>query len=144
MVVAGDSGGVAVLGLAAQVSISNAEAALDRVVVNALAGDDVVDASGLAANGIQLTADGGDGDDVLIGGDGNDIAARRMPAMTFYSAGPDWTSSTAVLATTSSSRVNPVTGRHAIRSSRRTIDSLNKWNVDCLPLILAFNRYPQR
>ncbi len=72
VVVSGDASGVAVLGLAAQVNISNAEAALDRLVVNALAGDDAVDASGLAANGIQLTADGGDDNDELIGGDGND------------------------------------------------------------------------
>ena len=70
--VAGDASGVAVLGLAAQVNITGAEAANDRLTVNALAGDDVVDASGLAAGAIQLTADGGDGDDVLIGGAGND------------------------------------------------------------------------
>ena len=37
-----------------------------------LRGDDVIEASGLAAGAIQLTANGGDGDDVLIGGDGND------------------------------------------------------------------------
>ena len=72
VVVAGDASGVAVLGLAAHVNISNAEAAFDRLVVNAVAGDDAVDASGLAANGIQLTADGGDNDDELIGGAGND------------------------------------------------------------------------
>ena len=35
-------------------------------------GDDVIETSGLAAGAIQLTANGGDGDDVLIGGDGND------------------------------------------------------------------------
>ena len=35
-------------------------------------GDDVVDGSGLAANAIPLVADGGQGDDVLIGGAGND------------------------------------------------------------------------
>ena len=52
--------------------ITGAEAANDRLIVNALGGDDVVDASGLAAGAIQLTADGGDGDDVLIGGAGND------------------------------------------------------------------------
>ena len=52
--------------------IAGAEAANDRLIVNALAGDDVVDASGLAAGAIQLTADGGDGNDVLIGGAGND------------------------------------------------------------------------
>jgi Ca2+-binding RTX toxin-like protein len=73
IVVVGDATGVSVLGLAAQINITGAEAANDRLVANALAGDDVVEASGLAATGIQLTADGGDGDDVLIGGDGNDI-----------------------------------------------------------------------
>ena len=54
-------------------NITGAEAANDRLTVNALAGDDVVEASGLAAGSIQLTASGGDGDDVLIGGDGNDV-----------------------------------------------------------------------
>ena len=53
-------------------NITGAEAANDRLTVNALAGDDVVEAAGLAAGAIQLTADGGDGDDVLIGGAGND------------------------------------------------------------------------
>ena len=72
IVVAGDASGADVLGLAAQVNITGAEAANDRLIVNALGGDDVVDASGLAAGAIQLTADGGDGDDVLIGGAGND------------------------------------------------------------------------
>ena len=43
------------------------------LTVNALAGDDVVDASGLAASAALLTLDGGDGDDVLLGGDGNDM-----------------------------------------------------------------------
>jgi Ca2+-binding RTX toxin-like protein len=72
ILVGGDASGTAVLGLAAQVNITGAEAANDRVTVNALAGDDVVEASGLAAGAIQLTADGGDGADVLIGGAGND------------------------------------------------------------------------
>ncbi len=71
--VAGDTSGVAVLGLAAQVNITGSEAANDRLTVNALAGDDVVEASGLAADAIQLTANGGDGNDVLIGSDGNDV-----------------------------------------------------------------------
>ena len=75
--VVGDASGTSVLGLAAQVNITGAEAANDRLTVNALAGDDVVEASGLAAGAIQLTADGGDGDDVLVGGDGNDVLARR-------------------------------------------------------------------
>ena len=69
----GDASGTSVLGLAAQVNIIGAEAANDRLTVNALAGDDVVEASGLAAGAIQLTANGGADNDVLIGGDGNDV-----------------------------------------------------------------------
>jgi Ca2+-binding RTX toxin-like protein len=52
--------------------VTGAIATNDRLTVNALAGDDVVDASGLAAGSILLTADGGDNDDVLIGGGGDD------------------------------------------------------------------------
>jgi len=72
-VVAGDASGVAVLGLAARVNITGNEAANDRLTVNLLALDDVLEASSLAATGIQLTGNGGDGDDVLVGGDGNDV-----------------------------------------------------------------------
>jgi Ca2+-binding RTX toxin-like protein len=73
--VVGDASGVDVLGLAARVNITGAEAANDRLTVNARAGDDVVEASGLAAGAIQLTANGDDGDDVLVGGDGADTLA---------------------------------------------------------------------
>jgi Ca2+-binding RTX toxin-like protein len=73
MFVTGDASGVAVLGLAVQVDVTGAEASLDRLSLAALDGADVVDATGLAATGIQLTADGGAGDDVLMGGDGNDV-----------------------------------------------------------------------
>src|SRR5215218_9364490 len=71
-VVAGDATGVAVLGLAARVNLTGTEVANDRLRVNALAGNDVVDASGLAAGALLLTEDGGDGDDVLIGSAGDD------------------------------------------------------------------------
>ncbi len=60
-----------VLGLAAQLQIENFEGGLDRLVINALAGDDVVDASALLAP-FGIAANGGDGDDVLLGGAGND------------------------------------------------------------------------
>jgi Ca2+-binding RTX toxin-like protein len=70
--VVGDANGTSVLGLAAQINITGAESANDRLTINALAGDDVVEASSLAASAIQLTADGGDDNDVLIGGEGND------------------------------------------------------------------------
>ena len=53
--------------------ITGFEAANDRLTINALAGADVVEASSLTAAAIQLTANGGEGDDVLIGGDGNDV-----------------------------------------------------------------------
>jgi Ca2+-binding RTX toxin-like protein len=66
------SGGViTVSGLSETVTITGAEAANDRLVINGLGGDDIIDASGLAG-GIQLTADGGQGDDLLIGSPGND------------------------------------------------------------------------
>jgi Ca2+-binding RTX toxin-like protein len=66
------SGGIiTVSGLAATVTITGADAADDRLVINGLGGDDVIVASGLT--GIQLTANGGDGNDVLIGSPGNDI-----------------------------------------------------------------------
>jgi len=72
-VVTGDAAGVAVLGLAARVDVTGHETANDRLTVNLLGGDDVLEASSLAATGIQLTGNGGGGDDVLIGGDGNDV-----------------------------------------------------------------------
>jgi Ca2+-binding RTX toxin-like protein len=71
--VSGDATGILVTGPAAQVNLKGANATADRLTVNGLAGDDVVDASGLAAEAIQLTANGGDGDDTLIGGDGADL-----------------------------------------------------------------------
>ncbi|HKQ49821.1 MAG TPA: calcium-binding protein [Phycisphaerae bacterium] len=72
ILVVGDASGTSVLGLAAQVNITGAESANDRVTINALGGDDVVEASGLEVGAIQLTADGGANNDVLVGGDGND------------------------------------------------------------------------
>jgi Ca2+-binding RTX toxin-like protein len=71
--VAGDASGVAALGLAARVNMTGTEVANDRLTVNALAGDDVVQASGLAAGAIGLIADGGAGNDVLVGSDGDDL-----------------------------------------------------------------------
>src|SRR5262249_12454819 len=70
--VAGSAASTSVLGLPARITATGTVAGSDRVTGNALAGDDVVDASGLQNTAALLTADGGDGDDVLIGGDGAD------------------------------------------------------------------------
>jgi Ca2+-binding RTX toxin-like protein len=72
--VTGQGNNAQVAGLRALVSVTNANGGDDRVIVTALAGDDVVDASGLAADSALLLAlNGGDGDDVLIGGAGDDL-----------------------------------------------------------------------
>ena len=64
-----NNGVVTVTGLAETVTISNFDAN-DHIVINGLGGDDAIVASGLS--GMQLTANGGDGADVLIGSAGND------------------------------------------------------------------------
>ena len=64
--------GAVVSGLAAEVTISGAEPANDQLTIDLLAGNDVLDASGLTG-GILLAANGGDGADFLIGGSGDDL-----------------------------------------------------------------------
>lgn len=54
-------------------SVKDREEQHKRFTLNALSGDDVIDASALAAGAIQLIASGGDGDDILIGSEGDDI-----------------------------------------------------------------------
>ncbi|MBL9136361.1 MAG: hypothetical protein JNK85_10860 [Verrucomicrobiales bacterium] len=72
VLVFGDATGVTVIGLAAQVHIGGSEVANDRLVINALAGDDVVEASGLPDGHLRLVADGGEGNDILVGSGGPD------------------------------------------------------------------------
>jgi Ca2+-binding RTX toxin-like protein len=64
------NGVVTVSGLAEDVTITGFEAG-DHIVINGLGGDDVINGTGLGA-GVMLTANGGDGDDILLGGAGND------------------------------------------------------------------------
>jgi Ca2+-binding RTX toxin-like protein len=74
VIVNGTSGDDAIV-LAASgsgVHVAHPDPTNDRLSVNALAGDDVIDASGLRGR-IELIASGGDGDDTLIGSDGNDV-----------------------------------------------------------------------
>jgi hypothetical protein len=63
---------VSVTGLAAEIDISHFEAN-DRLVINGLGGDDVIAAQG--GIGMLFTVNGGAGDDVLVGGPGNDTLA---------------------------------------------------------------------
>jgi Ca2+-binding RTX toxin-like protein len=69
----GDAGGVGVSGLTAAVNIFFQEQANDRLTVNGLGGDDVINAASLEVDGIQLTLNGGLGNDILIGSEGNDL-----------------------------------------------------------------------
>jgi Ca2+-binding RTX toxin-like protein len=64
---------ILVKGLAAQVTIDGAEAADDSLVVNGLDGNDTISAAGLGAGRINLTIDGGTGDDTITGSVGNDV-----------------------------------------------------------------------
>jgi Ca2+-binding RTX toxin-like protein len=72
-VVAGQNGDLQVADLATAVSVTHADPGIDRLTVSTLDGDDVVDASGVAAGSMLLTLDGGRGDDVLVGGNGDDV-----------------------------------------------------------------------
>jgi len=69
--VTNNNGVVTVLGLHTEVTIANFEAT-DRIVINGLDGDDVIEASGLGT-AMSFTANGGNGDDILIGSAGNDV-----------------------------------------------------------------------
>jgi Ca2+-binding RTX toxin-like protein len=73
IVVDGNAGRASVSGLAARVTVTAGETANDRLIVNALAGDDVVDGTALTAAAIGFTANGGADDDILVGGSGNDV-----------------------------------------------------------------------
>src|SRR5262249_31185910 len=70
---AGDAGGVTVFGLHTAVNIFNQEQANDRLTLNALGGDDVIDATSLEADGIHLTMNGGLGADLFLGSEGADL-----------------------------------------------------------------------
>lgn len=63
-------GDLSITGATAQVTIANAEAT-DFLVVNGLGGSDNINASKLATDPLQLTLNGGDGNDVINGSAGN-------------------------------------------------------------------------
>ena len=71
--VSGVGGFVTVAGLPASVTLAGAEGANDRLIIDTLGGNDVISAAGLQAGTVQLTIDGGAGNDTITGSDGNDI-----------------------------------------------------------------------
>ena len=71
--VVGSGTSASVVGLQAQVNITNSEGANDALVVNALGGNDGVTATSLPAGVIKLTVDGGTGQDTLLGSQGYSI-----------------------------------------------------------------------
>jgi Ca2+-binding RTX toxin-like protein len=70
--VASSGAGVVINGLAAKVTLAGTEGALDSLTVNGLAGNDTINASALKAGQINLTINGGAGDDKIIGSQGDD------------------------------------------------------------------------
>jgi Ca2+-binding RTX toxin-like protein len=64
--------GVSVQGLSATVNIVGTDPALDNLFINLRGGNDVLQAADLQAGVINLTGDGGSGDDILVGSHGND------------------------------------------------------------------------
>src|SRR5690606_36496987 len=69
----GSGNDVAVVGLNTLVSVLNAEASNDSLVVNALGGNDGLTATTLDAGIIRLTLDGGAGADTILGSRGADV-----------------------------------------------------------------------
>jgi len=62
-----------VTGLAAAVNVVHGDASRDELAINALGGNDRVDASALHADALKLGVDGGSGDDTILGGAGADV-----------------------------------------------------------------------
>jgi Ca2+-binding RTX toxin-like protein len=70
--VTGNGNSSVITGLPARIAVTGTTVGGAGLTVNALNGDDVVQTSGLGPAEVGLIADGGAGDDVLIGGDGDD------------------------------------------------------------------------
>ena len=97
--ISGSGSSYTVSGLHATVHVQGSEGANDNLVVNTFDGNDVINASGLAAGVVNLTVDAGagndritgsDGADRLVGGNGNDqIEGGRGNDEMFGGAGND-------------------------------------------------------
>lgn len=90
------NGEIVISGLPAQVRIAGVDAGIDNLTINGLAGNDVIDASKLAANLFRLTPDGrltlngGAGNDQFIGSAGQDVfLGGRGDDLALMGAGDD-------------------------------------------------------
>jgi Ca2+-binding RTX toxin-like protein len=89
IVISGADRSVTVDGLHAQVTVAHADAT-DILVVNGQGGDDVIDASHLAAGTIDLQINGGAGNDLIIGSQGGDtIVGGQGSDTALMGAGDD-------------------------------------------------------
>ncbi len=117
---AGNAGGVNVLGLQAGVGILFQEQANDRLTLNALGGDDAVNAASLEADGIQLT---------MNGGLGSRRPRRQRRATTSSTAATATTRRCWELPTTSSSgtRATTTTPWRGRTASTRCCSTVRTW-----------------
>jgi Ca2+-binding RTX toxin-like protein len=83
------NGVVTIKGLSAEVRITGTESAGDRLELNGLGGDDAIDATGLEPDEMRFLADGGSGDDTLLGGDGDDVLAGGDGADVLFAGSGD-------------------------------------------------------
>ncbi|MEO5859017.1 MAG: calcium-binding protein [Pyrinomonadaceae bacterium] len=90
--VAGSGAGVSVAGLTAGVSVIGGASGVDKLVVNALAGVDMINASEVKAGAIDLTLNGGIANDTLTGGEGNDLIIGAQGVDTEFGGAGDDTS----------------------------------------------------
>jgi Ca2+-binding RTX toxin-like protein len=82
-------GVITVSGLTAELRITGTDAAGDTLTVNGLGGDDTIDGTGLEPAEARLFADGGVGDDVLLGGDGDDVLSGGDGADVIFTGSGD-------------------------------------------------------
>ena len=90
--VAGSDAGVNVAGLTTGVSVVGGKVGVDKLVVNALAGEDTINASEVKPGAIDLTLNGGIGNDTLTGGEGNDLIVGAQGTDTEFGGAGDDTS----------------------------------------------------
>jgi Ca2+-binding RTX toxin-like protein len=82
--VSGSPTNVIVTGLSAVVTVVGGESGLDELAINGLGGDDMIDASAVSARAIDLTLNGGTGNDFLIGGEGDDVLNGQQGNDTMF------------------------------------------------------------